>query len=752
MNENKEGVMLFQQQISEDLFKQKYCLHEQDVGWADVAHGVAQEIAMAEKRKNRKKWEDIFYKEISSGRFIPGGRILANARVDSPMKNYSNCFTIGIEDDMEDIYNALKEDALISKVGGGVGFNISKLRPEGSALSIGGIASGPISFLEIFNQSAKTIMTGGFRRSAHIAVLNVDHPDIEKFITYKQGDKSNRLTQFNISVGVTEDFMNAVTLDKTWDLVFNGKVYKTVSAKYLFDLITENSYTHNEPGIYFIDEANRYNNGKHAFNMNQINPCGEITMGPYSLCDLGAINLTRFVKNPFVLDSMFDWAGFRRAVSIGVRFLDNVLDRTKYPLQKIKDMSMQWRRIGLGITGLGDMFAMMGMKYGDPRSIALSLELSGVLKTCSYTASANLAKEKGKLPAWDKQILDTPFVSNLPKDCFAIVKKYGLRNIGLNTIAPTGTTALTIGNNCSSGIEPIFALEYTRNIRTDGDDVRIEKVEDYAWWNFNILNDKKLVDPEWTKYFVTTKDINGKNAISIQAAWQRNIDHSISKTHNLAPGTTLEEYQELLRSAHTRGLKGFTSFNPEGSMKGILEYNDKLQVPHGNNAEKRLKEMPCDIYFATVKKEKFLVLVGMNKDDSPYEIFVTTMQGRSFNIDKNVKGAIDKVRKGHYNLIINDNIVIEDISREFDSTLGTLSRFISMSIRHNVPLQFIVEQLHKGNGFASFEKVVGRILKKYIPTQEKVMSSDKCPVCGSDLMYVEGCKKCASLCGWEACS
>lgn len=743
----------FKQQVSEDIFKTKYCLHDGDTDWDKVSFHIAEEVAMAEKHKNRTKWQDIFYQEIVSGRFIPGGRILANARIYSPMKNYSNCFTIGIDDDMESIFNSLTEDALISKAGGGVGFNVSKIRPKGSPLSTGGTSSGPMSFLEIFNTSASTIKTGGGRRSAHICIMDVSHPDIEEFITYKQGDGNKRLTNFNISVGITDAFMEAVELDKDWNLVYGGKVYKTIKAKDLYNLMTSHAYTHNEPGVYFIDTANKFNNGWWAFDLNQVNPCGEITMPEYSLCDLGSINLTQFVINPFTKSAHFDYHAFSETCKIGVRFLDNVLDRTTYPLPKIEKISKQWRRIGLGITGLADTMVMLNYTYGKQDSLIFAEDVSQTLERSSYMASVDLAREKGKFPACDKaQLAKSRFVRRMDANMQYKIRKYGLRNIGLNTVAPTGTTSLSIGNNCSSGIEPIFSLEYNRTIRnSDNEGTRQEKVMDYAWLLYNQLKNDD-VDVVGNPPFVTTKDVDGVDAIKVQAMMQKNIDHSISKTHSLKPGTTLEEYQELFRYAWLRALKGFTTFNPDGSMKGILEYSDQPKKVVGNHAEKRPKTLPCDIYYTSVGKENFLVLIGKREDGTPYEIFVTTMEGRSFDTAKMSTGGIDKVKKGCYNLIINDTIIIEDISKEFDSTLGTLSRFISMSLRHNVPLQFIVEQLHKGNGFASFEKVVGRILKKYIPAQEKVLTSVTCPECGADLMYVEGCKKCSKLCGWELCS
>jgi hypothetical protein len=287
----------WQQPISKEIFEKKYNLHHED-GIEAVLRGVAKEIASVEKPEKRAEVEELFYAQLIEGKLIPAGRILANARVNSEMKNYNNCFTIDIEDSMEGIYESLKEDAMISKMGGGVGFDISRLRPRGDVLSGGGESSGVISFLRIFDQSAKTIVTGGQRRSAHIALLEVSHPDIEEFITIKRGDENKELTQFNISVKISDAFMKAVEEDADWNLVFGGKGYKTLRARALYDLLARNAFIHNEPGIFNQDTVERYNNGYWAFKMDRVNPCGELVMPPYSLCCLSAVNLTRLSSIP----------------------------------------------------------------------------------------------------------------------------------------------------------------------------------------------------------------------------------------------------------------------------------------------------------------------------------------------------------------------------------------------------------------------------------------------------------------------
>jgi ribonucleoside-diphosphate reductase alpha chain len=565
------------QSISEEIFNTKYKFHRQSV--EQVFDDIATVISSVEKESIKEKIKQQFYDLMISGKFLPAGRILANAWPKTKIRNFMNCFTIGIDDDMNSIYDALKEDAKISKVGGGVGFDVSSLRPKGTPLSVGGEASGPISFLRIFDASAKIIMTGGSRRAAHIALLDITHPDIEEFITCKQGDKNRSLTQFNISVKITDKFIEAVEKDSDWNLSFKDKIYKTVKAKYLYDLIVKNAYEHNEPGIFNIDTVNKYNNGYYLYEINECNPCGEQPIPKYNVCDLGALNLVQYVKNSFMSNVSFDFAQFEIDIATSVRFLDNVLDVAQYPLEKITDQVKKLRRIGLGFTGLGDTFAMMNIKYGSEESKELSQKIAKILRDSSYEASSLLAKEKGKFPSCDiEKILQSSFIKKLPKNIKDLIKEYGLRNIALNTVAPTGTISLTLGHNCSSGIEPIFALEYTRKVRTknDPDEYTEQKVSDYAWLIYqNLFTEKlakELLEGKKNEFFVTAKDISPKDGIDIQAIFQEYIDAAISKTLNLAPGTTFEQYKDLFMYAYKKGLKGFTTFNPEGSMKGILEY------------------------------------------------------------------------------------------------------------------------------------------------------------------------------------
>ena len=745
------------QKLSEEIFHSKYMLHG-ETSPIEVFKGIAAEIASTEKGAKKKEMEKQFYEQLISGKLIPAGRILANARPGSPMKNYNNCFTIDVEDSMTGIYDSLKEDAMISKMGGGVGFDISKLRPKGDTLSKGGQASGVISFLRIFDQSAKTIITGGQRRSAHIALLDISHPDIEEFITVKQGDRNKELTQFNISVKISDAFIEAVEKDDDWDLVFNGKVYKTVKARYLHDLVAKHSYIHNEPGIFNKDLIEKYNNGYWAFKMDRVNPCGELVMPPYSLCCLSAVNLSKFVSNPFNDDAAFDFEGFEKTVSLGIRFLDNVLDRTEYPLDKIEDFSKQWRRVGLGFTALGDTFTMLKIKYGSPESLELAEKIARTLRDGSYRSTALLAEEKGAFPACDiDKLIEANFIKELPDDIRALIKKNGMRNIQLNTVAPTGTTSLSVGQNCSSGIEPIFALQYDRNVRTGMDDeTKTETVYDYAWMQYLEMQGEEHGTVDVPEYFVTTMDIEPRAAIDMQAVFQKYIDHSISKTLNLPPGTSFEEYKDLYMYAYKKGLKGFTTFNPEGSMKGILEYSEKKEQQTIKRvlAPERPDELPCEIHQIKVKGKKYIIIVGI-LNGSLYEVFAIDDPEDHIDLRKYSEGIVKKAGKSRYDLHVESGpveVTLKSFTRTFDSPNGSLARFLSMALRHGTPLQFIIEQLQKDTNFADFERALSRVLKKYIIDGEEVIAGDnKCEECDGSLVFRDGCVTCPE-CGWSKCS
>lgn len=540
--------------------------------------------------------------------------------------------------------------------------------------------------------------------------------------------------------------------DGDWDLVFGGKVYKTLRARELYDLLAKNAFIHNEPGIFNKDTVERYNNGYWAFKMDRVNPCGELVMPPYSLCCLSAINLTKFAVDPFGDAPDFDWEGFKDTVAVAVRFLDNVLDATAYPLEKIKTFSRQWRRIGLGFTGLGDLLCMLKVPYGSDEALEWSEKIARTLRDASYTASSDLAAEKGAFPAFEaEKFLAARFVQELPSEIRERIARQGIRNIQMNTVAPTGTTSLSLGQNCSSGIEPIFALQYDRTIRTGvGDDTVKETVYDYAW---RIYQEKFGEAAAVPPYFVTTRDIDPYASIDVQAVFQKYIDHSISKTLNLPSGTTFEEYKDLFRYAYNKGLKGFTTFNPQGSMKGILEYKEE-EIIHRRYAPKRPQELLCEIHRLPHGGKTYIVIVGI-LHGSLYELFVLDDSKGTLELGAHNSGIVRKMSTGRYDLIHrngSEEVILEDFTRTFDSPDASLARFISMALRHGTPLQFVVDQLGKDTNFADFERGVSRVLKLYIRDGEEVITSGgECEECGGNLVFKDGCVACRD-CGWSKCT
>lgn len=500
-------------------------------------------------------------------------------------------------------------------------------------------------------------------------------------------------------------------------------------------------------------------NGLGVTNLNELL---EICMPEYSVCCLSSLNLPAFVKKPFTDDAYFDFDEFTASAKIGIRFLDNVLTRTEYPLEIIKKTSQDWRRVGLGFTGLGTAFTMMKMKYGSGESKYLAENIGINLRNASYLMSTELAEEKGPFPMFDYEaIMKHGFVANsyFPKSILLRIEKHGLRNIGLNTCAPTGTTSLSIGNNCSSGIEPAFSLEYTRRIRQSAntDDIKEEVVYDRAWLMYQTLDEnfgKEVTVPD---YFTTTTEVSIDDGMEIQAILQKYIDHSISKTLNLPPGTTLAEYQNIYIKAYNLGLKGFTTFNPEGSMKGILEYSSiKEEREEGeveyHYAPPRPKDLECDIHEITVNKQKMFFVVGL-LNGRPYEIFADLNEDNHIDCSKHKKGILQKRKKNCYDLIVDGEVIAKDLSHTFNSEYLSLARMLSMSLRHGVPLQFIITQVGKDANFGSFQKGVSRILKGYIEDGEEVKTRtpNLCPDCGSPLVYQDGCVNCSNLCGFSVC-
>lgn len=743
-----------EQPFCKNIFATKYMINGEKTS-DEVFRGAARVMASVEKTKRKRLfWEEVYYQAMVQRKFIPGGRILANARPHSKLNNYGNCYVIGINDSLQDIYRALNDDATISAAGGGVGFNVSNLRPRDASISRGGESSGPLSFLDVFDASAKTIRNGGGRRSAHIAIMDVSHPDIEEFITYKQGDHNKKLTSFNISVGISQEFIDAWKNDTDWNLTFGGKVYKTVRARELMEKLARHAFFYNEPGLLFYPAVDKRNFGyyiEQIGNIRSTNPCGEIPLPIYGICNLSAINLSQLVIDPFSETAEFDWNQFEYLVGVAVRFSDNVIDAMEYPLPQIEDLQKKTRRIGLGITGLADAFAMLGMQYGSDQSVNFTETLSYLLRQYSVRASTILAKEKGRYKLFDyNKYIKTPFWDTISAENQKLIKKHGMRNIALNTTAPTGTTSIAVGMNCSSGVEPIFSIEYERTVRVGEEgETTTEVIYDYA----------ALLARSLGKEFnaKTIESIDPHDAMRVQAALQKYLDNSISKTYNLPKNYTYEEYEKLLFAAFDSGLVGFTSFNPNGHLAPVLATRKEAEAPIESSSQrlapKRPKELPCDIHTITSKGQKYLFLIGL-LDDQPYEVFATEYNGDLSDVRKYSKGLIRKLKRGHYQLVVQngeESVIIDNISQIFNSDYEAVNRLMSLLLRHGgIPLHFLVDQLGKAGHFGTWGKTIAMLLKKYIK-DGTVVGGHVCPNCGSeDLIYQEGCLTCRS-CGHSKC-
>ena len=471
------------------------------------------------------------------------------------------------------------------------------------------------------------------------------------------------------------------------------------------------------------------------------------------------MNLSKFVNKPFQDDAFFDFKKFAQSIKIGVRFLDNVLDATEYPLEKIEVFSKKWRRIGLGFTALATAMAMLKIRYGSSQSMEFADRVSKTLRDMSYLESSVIAEEKGSFPSINiNKLMRANFIKTLPPEIRRSIRNKGLRNIQLNAIAPTGTISLSVGNNCSSGIEPVFAIRYDRNIRTGvKEKTKKETVYDYGYLKYREYTNNEDIP----SYMVTTKDISPEQSIDLQAIVQKSIDHSISKTLNLPPGIKYEQYKGLYEYAYSKGLKGFTTFNPEGSMKGILEYSqdEKKDFIDRMDAPKRPKKLPCEIYPVSYMGGNYIIIIGF-LNGSLYEIFWTRQNKSIYDIlwnpqkgefiKKSINGFVEKVKRGKYNLLIDGKILFGNFTNN-ENINSALARFISMSLRHGTPLQYIVDQLQKDNKFIDFERYVSRILKKYIKNGEEVLLGDSiCSQCGEKLIFVEGCVTCSS-CGDSKC-
>jgi len=582
------------QPISIDVLKEKY-LKAGETTVSDLFARVAKALASVESADVRVDFEKLFRCNLEAGA-IGAGRIMsaAGSGIDATL---INCFVQPVGDCIQGqddagypgIYEALREAAETMRRGGGVGYDFTRIRPRGAVVKgTASSASGPCSYINVFDQSCSTVESAGARRGAQMGVLRIDHPDIEEFITAKR--TPGRWNNFNVSVAVTDEFINAVIQDQPWDLVHVAKpgqsllsesvvqradgvwVYQTIQARALWDTVMQSAYDFAEPGILFLDQINRENNLRAIETISATNPCGEQPLPPYGCCDLGPVILPRFVLHPFGDggDATFDFKAFSHAVKLQVRALDNVLDLTHWPLAQQKTEAQSKRRIGVGFTGLGDALVMLGLNYNADDGRDMARKIAQAMRDAAYQSSVDLAKEKGKFPLFDAEsyLAEGTFASRLPESLKMEIRKHGIRNSHLLSIAPTGTVSLAFADNASNGIEPAFSWTYTRKKReADGSTTQYE-VQDHAWRVYRDLgHDMHHLPP----YFVNALEMDAQDHIAMMQVVQPFVDTAISKTVNVPVDYPYEDFKDLYLQAWRAGLKGLATYRPNSILGAVLE-------------------------------------------------------------------------------------------------------------------------------------------------------------------------------------
>jgi ribonucleoside-diphosphate reductase alpha chain len=751
--------------------------------WARVAMAASQ----AEAPDQRWKWAFEFAGALAGHRFLPAGRILAGAGTERSVTLF-NCFVMGmIPDSMDGIFSALREAALTLQQGGGIGYDFSTLRPHGAPVKgVGADASGPVSFMEVWDAMCRTIMSAGSRRGAMMATLSCDHPDIEAFIDAKRDP--GRLTMFNLSVLASDAFMAAVKADEDWPLKFDGHVYRTLKARELWDRIMRATYETAEPGVIFIDRINAANNLAYCETIRATNPCGEQPLPPYGACLLGSINLAKLVKNPFDENAALDEEELQRLTSVAVRFLDDIIDVSKFPLPQQRAEALAKRRIGLGVTGLADALIFCRTRYGSPESLALIERWLSLLSHAAYAASAEIAQEKGAFPLFDKErYLARPNIAALPQDIRNAIAEHGIRNALVTSIAPTGTISLFAGN-VSSGIEPVFAYSYSRKVlKADGS--RDEAaVEDYALKTFRAKFGDDAALPD---YFVSTQTLSPGEHLAVQAAAQKYIDSSISKTINVPADISFAAFEDIYRKAYELGCKGCTTYRPTAVRGAVLEVvPDAPAAPNESRSASAIEvvpenpdepTLPLPLPHTSARLKQDGVVVQLTQPlDRPEVLVGQTYKIKWADSDHAFYITINDIqadgRRRPFEIFIN--------SKNMEAYAWTLAltRMISAVFRRGGDVSFVVDELKAvfdprggqwmgGRYIPSLLAAIGEVIERHLiaigfmTPRDKLVPDDaravavgaegaparNCPRCSSpSFVKLEACDTCLS-CGYSRC-
>ena len=726
---------------------------------------VAKSLASVEKSPER--WEKIFYSTLEDFKFLPAGRILAGAGTGRSVTLF-NCFVMGtVPDSIPGIFDMLKEAAITMQQGGGIGYDFSTIRPSGSDVKgVAADASGPLSFMNVWDSMCQTIMSAGSRRGAMMATMRCDHPDILSFVDAKSD--SQKLRMFNLSVLVTDKFMDAVKNKKDWSLIFDKKIYKTVSAKYLWDKIMQSTYDFAEPGVIFIDRINAMNNLNYCETISATNPCGEQPLPPYGACLLGSINLSKMIDAPFSENSKLNATRLKDTVSVAVRMMDNVIDVSKFPLASQEKEAHAKRRVGLGVTGLADALLMTGVRYGSDEAVAKTDEWLHLISREAYLASTELAQEKGSFPLLDvNQFLQSGNMVQMDDDVKEVIRSHGIRNALLTSIAPTGTISLYAGN-VSSGIEPIFAYSYHRKVLQKDGTKREEEVIDYA---VNLWKEK-FGNKEFPDYFVNAQTLSPTDHVKMQAAAQKWIDSSISKTINCPEDISFEEFKEVYMAAWDQGCKGCTTYRPNAVTGSVLSVDtsekkdietSKMtgisgEVVYMSEPLARPKDLEGRTYKVKWPDSEHALYITINDillhdQRRPFEIFVNSKNMEHFAWTVGLTRMISAVfrRGGDVSFVVDELKAVFDPrggawmgGKYIPSILAAIGNTIET---HMIEIGFLSRAVL---GPQSPEAKKPTLTQQSSPTSLRLTTF--CPSCGeNDLHMIEGCMTCSS-CGHSKCA